>query len=191
VDNTLSSSQQRWEDTWQGIWAPISEDGEQPTPTPIPTTPVPPTTKSVASRTPIGLIIGAAIGALALVATAIAVFCFKRRRKTKDMNTAQPVPDPPSPDDKAFPPGLIEQMRRHHLSVPRELTAGEVAAELAGYFPEPLPAKPIELHGKNVYYVTKQTPLSPVELDSGDIPLGYGLNASRRSMGRGREGYGI
>lgn len=51
----------------------------------------------------------------------------------------------------------------------RELTAGEVAAELGGYMPEPMPTKPDELHGSLIQPVTRQIPMSPVELDAGDV----------------------
>lgn len=172
LDNVLQQSQQKWEDTWQGIWAPITENGEQPTPTPP--TPGDPAPKSSDAGPPVGLIVGVTVGVVAVAAIAVAVFLKMRKRKKRETESATDLPpNPPLPDEKAFQPGLIERMRRHHLSVPRELTAGEVAAELVGYMPESMPTKPVELHGELVHQPQRQIPMSPVELDAGEVYLGH------------------
>lgn len=172
VDKALQPSQQTWEDTWQDIWTPIADDG-QPTSTSVSAAKNPGATGS-----PTGLIVGLTIGLVALAAIAGAVFYMLRRRKNKRMGVYATAwssePNPPSPPEKGWRPGLIEQLRRHRLSVPRELAAGEVAAELAGYTPEPLPTKPVELHGELTYPVTREIPMGRVELDAADVSADYG-----------------
>ncbi|KAB5542366.1 aspartic-type endopeptidase-like protein [Coniochaeta sp. 2T2.1] len=86
LDNSLQQSQQIWEDTWQGIWAPFEENGEQPTPTP--TASPTPTPQESAPRPdtpgpPIALIAGVTVGVLALAAIALGIFFLRRRKKRK------------------------------------------------------------------------------------------------------------
>ncbi|KAH8903223.1 hypothetical protein BR93DRAFT_194379 [Coniochaeta sp. PMI_546] len=167
LDTVLQPSQQKWEDTWQGIWAPIAKNGEQPTPTLAPTsnTPAP-----ESSGPPVGLIVGVTVGLLAVAAIAVAVFLrIKRRKRRMAQDAIVSPPNASSADEKTFQPGLIEHMRRHHLSVPRELTAEEVAAELAGHMPQPIPTEPVELHGELVHQAPRQAPTSPVELDGDEV----------------------
>jgi hypothetical protein len=164
LDGALQQSEQNWEDTWRGIWAPIAEDGQQPTPSPMPTAPVTDTPKATDSSGPsTGLIAGIAVGAVALAATAVAGILILRRRRKKNerKNTATDPPGPSSSqlEQRGVDPGLIEHLKRHHLSIPRELRGDEAAAELAGYMPQ----------------------TSPVELDAGcDIRTGAG---SRSHLG--------
>lgn len=158
---------------------PIAEDGGAAD-TNRSTNPNNPATKSPGSAgPPTALISGVVLGVLALGAIALAVFFITRRRKRKMMESkASAIPaNPPSPDEKSFQPGLIEQMRRHHLSVPRELTAGEVAAELAGYMPEPLPKRPVELSGDAARHAPQRLAKTPVELCAGEMPVAYGRSA--------------
>jgi hypothetical protein len=191
TENTLRQSQQKWEDTWQGIWAPIADNGEQPLPTPQPI-PDPSSPKhSGSTAPPVPLIVGVVVGVLVVAGLAVAIFCILRRRRRKRMvePAVPPAPDPPLAYEQDLKPSLIEQMRRYHLSVPRELTAGEVAAELAGYMPEAKPTRPVEIGGEAVHPGARHVPMSPVELDAGAVPVDYGgrVRGGKRPR-RGQEG---